>query len=240
MTSTRAHSFKPILLDLLRQGSEDLETFIRDLSEAERAAAGRPDLWAAKDHVAHMTFWRERLAAHLSIIRAGEAPPFSEAFLEINEQVFADRYDTPWPDVLDASRQVDQRLADEIGALAEEDLVGFNRFLWQADQNPSSPLYAQILGNTYEHFRDHFAQYRLDRGDLEGATRIFERWTDRFVATPAPDDAKGHVLYNEACFYAIHGQLDKARATVAVALRLAPHLVEWSKSDPDLVDLHGP
>jgi hypothetical protein len=237
MTSTSKHPFKPILLDLLRQASEDLETFVRDLSEAERAASGTPDHWSAKDHVAHMTFWRERLAANLAAILAGEAPPSSEPFLELNEQVFTQRRDTPWPDVLDASRQVDKRLAGEIGDLAEEDLVGFNRFTWQADQNPSDPLYGPILGSTYEHFRDHFAQYRLDRGDLEGATRIVELWTNRFVATAAPDDVRGHLLYNEACFYATHGQLDTARVTLEEALRLAPHLVEWSKSDPDLVAL---
>jgi hypothetical protein len=237
MTYVQEHPFKPILLDLLRQAGEDVETFVRNLSEAECAAVGTPDHWAAKDHMAHMTFWQERLTANLSAIRAGQAPPSSEPFLELNEQIFAERRDTPWPDVLNTFRQATARVSDEIGQLAEEDLVGLNRFAWQADQNPATPLYGQILGNTYEHFRDHLAQYRFDRGDLEGATRVVESWTDRFVATDAPEDARGTLLYNEACFYATHRQLDKARPTLEKALQLAPHLEEWSKSDIDLVGL---
>ena len=42
--------------------------------------------------------------------------------------------------------------------------------------------------------------------------------------TAAPDPVKGIVLYNLACFYATHGQLEKAAAMLPEALRLAPHL----------------
>jgi len=45
------------------------------------------------------------------------------------------------------------------------------------------------------------------------------------------------VLYNLACFYATHGQLVKAAGTLPEALRLAPRLEEWSRSDPDLTAL---
>jgi uncharacterized damage-inducible protein DinB len=46
---------------------------------------------------------------------------------------------------------------------------------------------------------------------------------------------RGIVLYNLACFYATHAQLEKAAVALPEALRLAPHLREWSKSDPDLL-----
>lgn len=55
--------------------------------------------------------------------------------------------------------------------------------------------------------------------------------------TAAPDRMKGIVLYNLACFYATHGQVQKAAGTLPEALRLAPHLQEWSWSDPDLAAL---
>ena len=52
------HAFKPVLIDLLGQAQRDQEDFIAGLDAAERAAVGTPDHWTAKDHVAHMTFWR--------------------------------------------------------------------------------------------------------------------------------------------------------------------------------------
>ena len=52
-----------------------------------------------------------------------------------------------------------------------------------------------------------------------------------------PEVLKGIVLYNLACFYATHTQLEKASATLQQSLLLAPHLKEWSLSDPDLVVL---
>jgi hypothetical protein len=49
--------FKPTLLDLLHQDQTSQNTFIQELTPAERAALGTPQFWAAKDLVAHMTFF---------------------------------------------------------------------------------------------------------------------------------------------------------------------------------------
>ena len=62
------HAFKPVLLDLLRQAQISQNTFMQELTPAERAAIGTPQLWAAKDHVAHMTFWRQRLVLNLQAL----------------------------------------------------------------------------------------------------------------------------------------------------------------------------
>ena len=99
-------------------------------------------------------------------------------------------------------------------------------------------MYAIIMGSSYEHAREHFAQYYLDRHDLPRATHVSESWTERVVQTEAPEVVKGTVLYNLACFYALHEQLEKASVTLQQALRLAPRLEEWSRSDPDLIALH--
>jgi uncharacterized damage-inducible protein DinB len=94
-----------------------------------------------------------------------------------------------------------------------------------------------VLGTSYEHIRDHLAQYFADRGDRAHATELYETWTERVVATAAPDPVKGRVLYNLVCFYATHGQLEKAAGLLPEALRLAPQLETWSRIDPDLMAL---
>ena len=67
-------AFKPILLDLIRDARRAQVEFVAALDATERAAIGTPDHWSAKDHVAHMTFWRQQLILKLQAIVAHETP----------------------------------------------------------------------------------------------------------------------------------------------------------------------
>lgn len=228
------HAFKPVLIDLLGQAHRDQEDFIVGLDAAERAAVGSPNHWTAKDHVAHMAFWRQCTVQNLTAILAHETPPTFEPFESYNRRIFAERRDWPWPRVQEVSQQAYTDLAAQIERLSEEDLLSPGRFDWIPD---GEPLYFVVLGTSYEHTRDHLAQYFLDRGDLSRATELYESWTERVVVSAAPDPVKGMVLYNLVCFYATHGQVEKAAGMLPEALRLAPQLREWSRSDPDLAAL---
>jgi uncharacterized damage-inducible protein DinB len=228
------HAFKPVLIDLLGQAHRDQEDFIAGLDASERGAVGTPNHWTAKDQVAHMTFWRQCVVQKLAAILAHGTPPSFEPFEAYNQRIFVERRDWPWPRVQEVSQQAYTDLVAHIERLSEEDLVSSGRFDWISD---GDPLYTVVLGNSYEHTRDHLAQYFLDRGDLSRATELYERWTQRVVVTAAPDPVKGIVLYNLACFWAMHGQLGKAAGMLPEALRLAPRLEEWSRSDPDLAAL---
>ncbi len=228
------HPFKPVLLDLLHQAQLAQDAFVQELNSAEYAAVGTPEYWSAKDHVAHMTFWRQRLVLELTAILNQETAPDFGNFEQLNPIVFEERRYRTWSDTLAESEQAYDELFVHVDQLSEEDLTAFNRFDWIPD---GEPLYTDIMGSSYEHARDHFAQYYLDRHGLPRATSIYESWTDRVVQTEAPEAAKGIVLYNLACFYATHTQLEKASVTLQQALTLAPHLIEWSLSDPDLVAL---
>lgn len=228
------HLFKPILLNLLRQAQHDQNTFMQELSDAERAAIGTPEHWSAKDHIAHMTFWRQRLALMLTAILRHEAPPQAENFELLNPVIFEQQRNRPWPDILSESEQAYASLFTLTDQLTEEDLVAINRFDWIPN---GEPLYAAFMGNCYEHAQQHLAQYFLDRHDLQRAIHTYEVWARRVVEAEAPEFLKGIVLFNLACFYATHAQLGKASETLEQALTLAPDLKEWSLTDPDLVAL---
>lgn len=232
--SMTEHPFKPILLDLLHQAHLDEDTFLQELNATERAAIGTPEHWSAKDHVAHMTFWRQRLALKLAAILQHETPPNFENVERFNSQVFEEQRERPWSNVLSKSEQAYAALATHVKQLTEEDLTAFNRFDWLHD---GEPLYTAFMGYCYEHAQQHFAQYYLDRHDLPRATHIYESWANRVVRSEAPEALKGIVLYNLACFYATHAQLEKASAALPQALTLAPRLEEWSLTDPDLAAL---
>src|SRR5689334_22871122 len=82
--------FKPRVLGLIAAGQGRQQAFIEGLSEAERAAMGTPDAWAAKDHVAHITAWKADAAQEIGAARRGEAYPV-ESILVFNPRVFAER-----------------------------------------------------------------------------------------------------------------------------------------------------
>jgi tetratricopeptide (TPR) repeat protein len=228
------HPFKPILLDLLHQAHRDQDAFLQELNTAERAAIGTPEYWSAKDHVAHMTFWRQRLVLRLQAIIQKVPQPESENFELLNPVIFEEQRYHPWPDILSESDHVYAELITLSAQLTEEDLTTFNRFAWNPNREP---LYTAFMGNWYEHTQQHLAQYYLDRHDLPRAIRTYEVWARRVVEAEVPEVLKGIVLYNLACFYATHTQLEKASATLQQSLLLAPHLKEWSLSDLDLVVL---
>ena len=229
-----AHPFKSFLLDLLHQAQISQNAFFQELSPAELDTIGTPSYWSAKDHVAHLAFWRQRLVLRLKALLRQEPQPKTEDFEKLNPIVFEENRYRSWPDILSESDQVYAELIKLTEQLSEEDLTAFNRFDWIPE---GQPLYTSFMGNCYEHTQEHLAQYLLDRDDLPQATHIRESWANRVIEAEVPDPLKGGVLYNLACFYTLHNQLEKATTALQQALTLYPHLKEWSLSDPDLIAL---
>jgi tetratricopeptide (TPR) repeat protein len=228
------HAFKPILLDLLRQAQISQNAFFQELAPAELATIGTPECWSAKDHVAHMTFWRQRLALRLQALIRKSPQPESEDFEQLNPVIFEEQRYRPWPDILFESDRVYAELITLTEQLTEEDLTTFNRFDWTYD---GAPLYTAFMGNCYEHTQQHLAQYSLDRDDLNRAIDTYEVWASRVVEAEVPETLKGYIFYNLACFYATHNLLEKAVPALQKAFALYPATREFALTDPDLVAL---
>ena len=230
--------FKALVLDFLQQGHADEAAFLQGLSETERDANGTPDLWSSKDHVVHRSFWHRNLVQQLTaILQQQEVPQLEGSDDEINARVFAEQRLRPWSEVHAASEQVFAELVRVTEQLSEDDLAIPGRFSWRTGERP---LYTVFLGPCYEHDQEHLAQYYSDRHDLPRATEIRERCVARILEADVPDRVKGSFLYNLACFYALQHQAEQAAPRLQEALRLAPDLAEWSKSDPDLAALRDP
>ena len=226
--------FKPLLLELLRQAQISQNAFFQQLPAAELVADGTPVFWSAKDHVAHLTFWRQRLTLRVQAITRHEPQPEASSFEQLNPLIFAENRYRLWPAILSESDRAYADLISSTEQLAEEDLTTWGRFDWVGD---STPLYTAYMGNGYEHTQNHLAQYLLDRNDLTRALEIYEVWASRVVEAEVPETLKGYALYNLACFYATHGQLEKARPALQQAFTLYPATREFAETDPDLVAL---
>src|SRR5213078_2137383 len=91
---------KPRILALVAQGQAEQQAFIAQLSNAERAAVGAPDAWAAKDHIAHNAAWIADTARVISAAAHGETPEPSPDDMEFNPRVFAEQQHQSWEAIL--------------------------------------------------------------------------------------------------------------------------------------------
>lgn len=228
------YSFKVVLLDLLHQAQSNQNAFFQKLSPTELTTIGTPEYWSAKDHVAHMTFWRQRLVTRLQAMLRQEVQPTSENFEQINPIIFEEQRYRTWSDILSESDRVHASLIALTEQLTDENLTTFNRFDWLQD---GAPLYTAFMGNCYEHIQQHLAQYLLDRHDLERAVETYEVWSNRVIEAEVPETLKGYMSYNLACFYATHMRLEQAAPVLQQAFTLYPATREFARTDPDLVAL---
>jgi hypothetical protein len=228
--------FNTVLLRLLSEARLDELTFVEGLDAGEREAAGTPDRWSARDHVAHVAYWRQRLADRLDAVLRDEPQSELEPWETMNAWVFEEHRHRPWPDVLADAERSHRALGACIERFADEDLVTFGRFDWIDD---GRPLHDAVMGSAYEHLQLHLAQYQVERGNLPEARHIHERSVARVVEADTPAALKGLVLYNLACFRALHGELEQAEADLERALTLypTPYLGEFARTDPDLAAL---
>jgi len=230
------YPFKPLLLDLLHQAQIGQNTFFQQLPAAELASSGTPDAWSAKDHVAHLTFWRQRLALRVqAILEKQPQPPFDD-FEQLNPVIFEQHRHRCWPDLLSESDAVYAELIALASQLTEEELIAFDRFDWTHE---GAPLYSAFMGYCYEHTQQHLAQYSLDRHDLERAIATYEAWARRVIEAEVPDPLKGSIFYNLSCFYATHSRQEQAWPPLQQAFTLYPATREFALTDPDLVTLRS-
>jgi len=227
---------KTIILDLLQQGHRASAAFVQALDETERAAIGTPQLWSAKDHLAHMTFClHQNLIQKVTAIREQqEVPPREASVDQMNARVFAQHQLRPWSEIHATFEHVYADLIQLAERLSEADLMDSHRF---SAITEGRPLYTAFVGNGYGHLQEHLAQYYSDRKDLSRAILLHEECANRILQTALPEWVKGAFLYNLACFYAQFNQLEQAAARLQEAVTFAPDLKELSKSDPDLVAL---
>ncbi|HUS84688.1 MAG TPA: DinB family protein, partial [Anaerolineales bacterium] len=141
------------------------------LSDEERNAAGEIDQWAPKDHLAHATFWTERLVTQLQAAIGGEPPQKIEDFQKTNEEVYEANKDRIWADVLawatEVSRRFQKALDDASEGMLEDSVV--------PEGTGGRPLWQNVAFTGVYHPMHHIADVFLERGDFEGAESLQER-----------------------------------------------------------------
>jgi hypothetical protein len=184
--------------------------------------------WTAKDHLAHLAWWRDRNAKLMDGVRTGgDVPPGVEDD-EQNAIIYQEYHGRPAAEIRAEARQSWDRLAAAIEACSEADLLkphpyAAGRALWES-----------VGGNGHGHLAQHLMFWYLESGD-EGAAEASQLWTrDLEHAIHAGGKSRAYATYNLACFYGRVGRAGEAVALLRESFAGAPDLVELSRKDPDL------
>jgi uncharacterized protein (TIGR03083 family) len=150
---------KAELLERIEREWAALERTLEHLTDEQMNA---PDSsgWSTKDNLAHLAAWEQFMRLyHLRNQSPYEAMQVDEATFEQlsedeqNDVLYQRNRDRPVSDVKDELRRSHQQVLTDLERLSYEDLMK-PRF---PGDPQARPLIGWVIGNTYEHYREHRA-----------------------------------------------------------------------------------
>jgi hypothetical protein len=231
---SNSSSYKQDLSTLLlaQHGSE--QRVWSSLSDEQKSALGQVDDWSAKDHIAHVTYWREVFSQRLrAALSGGEVPPPDPDFLQTNDAVFEEHKDDAWGAVMNWARQAQDELIDVIEGLDNSTLADDESF----EFTNGRPLWQYIaLGEGY-HSYAHLCDVLVIAGEFEEAERIQLELYEALITLDDSTSWHGSQRYNLACFYALHERPERAIELLGESFAMNSALIDWSQQDGDLDSL---
>jgi hypothetical protein len=192
----------------------------------------RENDWTPKDFQAHLTAWKARQAERFAAMREGRelSPPMEDPEEDaLNAQLRATRTDWDWAAVVEESDSVSDRLIEELRR-ADPDVL-----------RASDRLITGTFGNGVLHTLTH-VRWLLEAGvplDRERVA-VFEDEALRVLRTlTIPEVARAVGIYDLACHHALSGSPQLARDLLREAFQMDPELVEFSKTDEELLSIRG-
>jgi hypothetical protein len=206
----------------------------QELVNAAADVVSDPDgRWNAKDHLAHMAWWRQRDGQLIDAVRTGSAPPPAAGSREGQEEgrqnavIHRTYRDHPLQEIRDFASSTWEKFGKAVEACSEEDLsrphpYAADEVLWQT-----------VLGICY-HTGEHLTYWYQDGGD-EARVEAAQRWLRDIYRAVAPDARhRAYASYNLACFYARRGRVDGALPLLRESLGEWGELATWARQDSDL------
>ncbi len=214
------------LIENLRVCRDAERAIFAALDPVTRDAPGPDGGWSPKDNLAHLAAWRNRQATKMAALRTGLPEPAlpGDGLDETNAIFHAERARWTWDQVdADADASLDALIA-AITAAGDDDLV-------------EQKILGSIMGDGPEHDLGHLAPIAATVGMSDRVRDLADRTQDMLDHGIWPDRAAAYARYNLACFRALAGDLDAARALLRVALPGQEELQALAPNDDDLIAL---
>ena len=221
---TEPASIRTGLIDTIRASRAAERDVISALDPGVRDAPAADGGWSPKDVQAHLTAWKGRTAERLRALRVGLSEPVEVETDEANAKFHAERSGWTWQQVLaDADATTDELIA-EIDAAADETLT-------------LPRISGTIMGNGSEHTLTHLTPIAAGAGLGSRTLELADAITAIIDRGGWPARAEAYARYNLACFHALSGNLDVARALLRQALPGQEELRVFAPKDDDLIAL---
>ena len=185
--------------------------------------------WHAKDHLAHLSWWRWRTVHTLDALRTGGElpPPVPDDDGVQNAIIYAEVKDRPAAEVRADASESWTALHAAVEQSSEEDLHKPN------PRRPESPVWEAVPG-AVGHAGTHVWSWLLDVGEERRAMDVALWSSDveaRFFTTP---EQLAESRYNLACVYARLGRPEEALPLLRASFEARPDLARWARQDHDL------
>ena len=207
------------------EAAQEKERTLRELCDDSPAAEeGR---WTAKDHVAHLSAWREHASRVLETAQRGEELAEDFDIDTENARTYAMYRDQSAHDVLAAAGASYDLLLAAIDATTET-------VLQRERKGRPGPVWRVVPGNGHTHVGEHVIQLQLEGGDDKAAeeTAVWVHGLD-LLFTDVQSQAVAD--YNLACFYSRAGRAEEAIPLLRRSLEKGnASLAEWAREDADL------
>lgn len=151
---------KAELLNNMRQGWDELDAYIKALSEAQLTGPTDAAGWTAKDHLMHLAVWADGVATLLDggvrRERMGvDADTWaSRDFDRINAIIQQAHKDKPLSEVLAALREANDALYAKAQSLSDDDLHRPYNY-YDPTSTQDRPIIGWIIGDSYGHYEEH-------------------------------------------------------------------------------------
>jgi hypothetical protein len=227
MTETQATpiDLRRALVDTLLAARATERTVFDAFDAAERDTPPADGEWSPKDVQTHLGAWRRHMSDRLAAIREGRPEPEGGGETdEINAIIHTERAEWPWDRVAEDADSSAAELIAEVEAASDETLA--------VDRTVGA-----IMGNGAEHTIIHVGSV-ADRVGLGSAVTALSAQIEAIVDRGGwPPRSAAFARYNLACFHALAGRLDEARALLRIALPAEQDLRDFAPEDSDLVAL---
>ena len=184
--------------------------------------------WSAKDHLAHLSWWRSRNARLMDAVRTGgELPPSVQDDAQ-NAVIYEENRDRSAEDVRNDARESWQRLRSAVEACSDSDLALPHPYA------PGFQLWSTVPGNGHGHLGQHLMFMYMESGEMDRAEAA-QLWVHGLDRRVFPDRAdRANADYNLACFYGRAGDAAKALPLLRASFGARPELISHARKDPDL------
>lgn len=216
------------LIDGLRAAWAAEHEIFDALDPATRDVPAADGGWSAKDLLAHLSAWRQRMSDVLAAQREGrEVPPApANTIDETNATFHAERAGWTWERVVADAETTAETLVAEVSAASDEVLA-----------DPKTV--GSIMGDGPEHDLGHLAEVAAMAGKESQVLALADISLAILDRGGWPSRSDAFARYNLACFHALGGNLDVARSLLRQALPEEDELRALAPKDDDLVALRA-